>query len=527
MTAPATSSSCWSDDASSVQLLIASPSPSSPQQKRHWRQQIVPTAPFLRNDNDDDDDADGLLRSVSDNLCHVEYCPCPVAAEGGKSGIGGGGLLKIVSSDDTRTVLDVIDVDDVIGASIEVHWNDATAANDDATAGISSSSSPRSTADDPRALPRAGAGPKPSSPPPQPGETLVDRQAHATLHIYCYPKTEVKRSPSFFQRFLGLMSSSPLPPQNSPPQPRAAAHRSLVLAPAEDLGGAQALVRSIRTAARYHPHQGQGNESIIDSGNIHVLRRERYLVLVNPVSGKGQAPKEAREVVVPMLEQAGIDHVVVETRYAGHAAEIVREKVIESNTREHSDTDAVTAILVVGGDGVYHECVNTLASHSHRRKEEDDDEIVPWLRQIKLGMVPCGTGSGLAASVAHASEEDCNVISCCFLAWCVRVCLFILSFVVFCLVVLHMRASCAPVTVLCSCCCLRCIIDAMVAIVFSDAAMGSVDALKEALALLKPLTDECCSSTKTKHSKGHVASADTSLYTTLTNTYTSFLTFSW
>jgi sphingosine kinase len=98
-----------------------------------------------------------------------------------------------------------------------------------------------------------------------------------------------------------------------------------------------------------------------------------------------------------MLGQAGIDYTVIHTTHAGHAQELIL----------NSDDDiisSITGIVVVGGDGVFHEVVNGLGQRQ-------------LLQRIKLGMVPCGTGSGLAASMTHASGEVCDVVSSCFLIW--------------------------------------------------------------------------------------------------------------
>lgn len=138
------------------------------------------------------------------------------------------------------------------------------------------------------------------------------------------------------------------------------------------------------------------------------LRREKYLVLVNPISGKGRAELDARQTVVPMLEQAGIECVVVVTRHRGHAHEICLGSgggaKDGDSTTPSSHLDGVTGIVVVAGDGVFHEVVNALASTNR-------------LDQFKLGMVPCGTGSGLAASMAHYCREECSVVSSTYTIW--------------------------------------------------------------------------------------------------------------
>jgi hypothetical protein len=364
-------------------------------------------------EEEEEEEKDGLLLNY---LCHIEYCPAE-----------GGGLLKIVSSDESRTVLDVVAADDVIGASVDVGLIDGAGGDDDDGPARRSSASPSTS--------------------PSPSDELVDRQASATIRIYCYPKRRpaARTAGSVLQRILGRSPPAPAAEEEAAagPLPRVPAHRSYRLAPVEDLGAVRALVRSIRDVAQNQrsggpnrpppqPPRRSKDDEEEEGSFLSRARREKYLVLVNPASGTGQAPRAARTVVVPMLDQAGIESVVVETEYAGHAADLLssRQGQQQQQQQNRGSTDPgpakevltpdVTGILVVGGDGVFHEVVNALS-----RLRNGDDKKGPGRRKegpcllsrLKLGMIPCGTGSGLAATVAHASGEECSVVSCCYLAW--------------------------------------------------------------------------------------------------------------
>lgn len=278
--------------------------------------------------------------------------------------------MAVVSAD-ARTVLDSMCMDDVIGASLAVQLNGGAEVQEI-----------RATSADP---PSSG-GNAPLS------ETVADTQAHATLNIYCYPR---RRDLSLLQR-VGLKSyRHPVPDPKASTNaqtgkaPRVAAHRVYSLAPVEDLKEVQCLVQAIQSLS-----QGSSQDNPAAS--------EKLLVLVNPVAGKGHALKACETTLCPMLDQAGIRYVVTSTTHVGHASELIRN----SENSEHGLTNDVTGIVVVGGDGVFHEVVNGLKAK--------DPEL---LGKLKLGMLPCGTGSGLAASIAHASGEECDIVSSSFLVW--------------------------------------------------------------------------------------------------------------
>lgn len=55
----------------------------------------------------------------------------------------------------------------------------------------------------------------------------------------------------------------------------------------------------------------------------------------------------------------------------------------------------------MGGDGILFEVVNGMM------------ERVDWetaFRQVKLGIIPCGSGNGLAKAISHQFRLDVNII---------------------------------------------------------------------------------------------------------------------
>lgn len=308
------------------------------------------------------------VKLVSVDFPNVEFCTLVYDAPSN--------LLKIVdassSSPTTTTTLDVIDVEDMIGATLHVSMpNESTAR--------ASSTNRRTTAPDTDATP-------------------VDTQSNASLVLATYPRQDPNQTSSWSMSYLLGRSSSyrtkPNPNYTRPSNDvlskwggRVAVHHTFQLAPAEDLKKATVLVNALRQLATQQ------------------TQTFKYLVIVNPNSGpkKNAAIKICNTVVQPMLEQAGIDVTVFVTERPKHAEE-----------RLH-DADIVTyrGIVVVGGDGSLHEVVNGLQARS---------DVHKILEQIKIGVVGCGSANGFSTSVALESDEKYGPTDETFLIWYDFVC---------------------------------------------------------------------------------------------------------
>ncbi|MBQ4388101.1 MAG: YegS/Rv2252/BmrU family lipid kinase [Prevotella sp.] len=90
--------------------------------------------------------------------------------------------------------------------------------------------------------------------------------------------------------------------------------------------------------------------------------------IVNPISGT-QSKDELPQLIDEILDKEHFEHEVVYTEYRGHAAELAKACA-------QAGTDVVVA---VGGDGTVNEVARSL-THT----------------QTALGIVPCGSGNGLA-----------------------------------------------------------------------------------------------------------------------------------
>eukprot|EP00741_Cyanophora_paradoxa_P018096 tig00021037_g17472.t1 len=130
---------------------------------------------------------------------------------------------------------------------------------------------------------------------------------------------------------------------------------------AEDAASAQRWVRAINNGA---------------FGGAQ--KKQRVLVVLNPVSGSGKSRKVGGQLL-PLLKLAGADVTLEETTHAGHAIEIGKKL----------DRSRYDMVLTVGGDGILHELLNGLLA----RPDWASAVTVPLLP------VPAGTGNGLAHSL--------------------------------------------------------------------------------------------------------------------------------
>lgn len=111
----------------------------------------------------------------------------------------------------------------------------------------------------------------------------------------------------------------------------------------------------------------------------------KVLVIVNPKSGSGKARELFQQRVAPMLTEAELSYDLYVTKYANFARELVRTR----------DVFVWKSIVVVGGDGIYYEVLNGLC-------ERPDWERA--LDEISIGIIPCGSGNGLAKTISHMAR---------------------------------------------------------------------------------------------------------------------------
>ncbi|XP_017775948.1 PREDICTED: sphingosine kinase 2-like [Nicrophorus vespilloides] len=128
----------------------------------------------------------------------------------------------------------------------------------------------------------------------------------------------------------------------------------------------------------------------IPSGLNH-NEQKKLLVLCNPKSGPGRGRAIFQQKIVPILQEAEIAYDLHMTKYANYAREFVRT----CNISQWS------GIVVVGGDGIIFEAINGMF------ERPDWSEVI---KNVPIGVIPGGSGNGLARSIAHVAGEPylCN-----------------------------------------------------------------------------------------------------------------------
>ncbi|KAF8664483.1 hypothetical protein HU200_054658 [Digitaria exilis] len=123
-------------------------------------------------------------------------------------------------------------------------------------------------------------------------------------------------------------------------------------------------------------------------------RPKRLLIIVNPYGGKRSGRSIFQNEVLPLIEATGILYTMQETKRRLHAQEIA-----------HSlDLRKYDGIVCVSGDGVLVEVVNGLL------QREDWETAI----KVPLGIIPAGTGNGMAQSLLHAAGEPFSISNAVF-----------------------------------------------------------------------------------------------------------------
>jgi diacylglycerol kinase family enzyme len=125
----------------------------------------------------------------------------------------------------------------------------------------------------------------------------------------------------------------------------------------------------------------------------------KAIVLVNPVSGRGQARKEWDKTIEPILNQCNqFDISMVRfTEHKNHAFEIVREIFSQSPP---TSSDGLLYIIAVGGDGLVFEIYNGIREAAASANTETDYRatLSTFLDRVVVCPLPCGSGNGLCYS---------------------------------------------------------------------------------------------------------------------------------
>jgi hypothetical protein len=123
-----------------------------------------------------------------------------------------------------------------------------------------------------------------------------------------------------------------------------------------------------------------------EDGSIQAPPSRRYLVFVNPVGGTGIAVQIWNRIR-PFLSQASIEFELLITERANHAKDVMATR----------DLDGITAVVIVGGDGLIFEVVSGLFARSDAKEQ---------LQRLVFAPIPGGSGNGLIKSILHESGEE-------------------------------------------------------------------------------------------------------------------------
>ncbi|XP_017011131.2 sphingosine kinase 1 [Drosophila takahashii] len=112
------------------------------------------------------------------------------------------------------------------------------------------------------------------------------------------------------------------------------------------------------------------------------------LILLNPKSGSGKGRELFQKQVAPLLSEAEAQYDLQITTHPQYAKEFVRTR--------RDLLERYSGIVVASGDGLFYEVLNGLMERLDWRRA---------CRELPLGIIPCGSGNGLAKSVAHHCNE--------------------------------------------------------------------------------------------------------------------------
>lgn len=122
-------------------------------------------------------------------------------------------------------------------------------------------------------------------------------------------------------------------------------------------------------------------EEIMKRAYGEARQRKRFLVLINPNGGMGNASRLFKTASEPLLRAANCSLDIVNTTHRFHAQEVGAEIT----------PGKYDAIMCCSGDGIPHEVINGMAS-----RPNDGAQL---LRTVAICQLPCGSGNSLSWSL--------------------------------------------------------------------------------------------------------------------------------
>lgn len=118
-------------------------------------------------------------------------------------------------------------------------------------------------------------------------------------------------------------------------------------------------------------------------------RARSILIILNPKAGQKKARDIFQQQISPVLAEAELIYDVYITQRHNFARDLVRTV----NLSQWRD------ICVIGGDGMFYEVINGIM------ERQDWKEVI---ERTNIGIIPCGSGNGLAKSLWHANNSRLN-----------------------------------------------------------------------------------------------------------------------
>ncbi|XP_067639393.1 sphingosine kinase 2 [Eurosta solidaginis] len=141
---------------------------------------------------------------------------------------------------------------------------------------------------------------------------------------------------------------------------------------------------NLKVAERWH-HAIRINQATLKNQ----LSEKSLLIFLNPKSGSGKGRDMFHKQVAPVLKEADVPYELHVTAHSNYAREYVHK---------HNDLlKYYSGIVVASGDGLFYEVLNGIM-------EREDWRAVT--RRLPMGIIPCGSGNGLARSVAYLYNES-------------------------------------------------------------------------------------------------------------------------
>eukprot|EP00752_Nemacystus_decipiens_P001239 g1238.t1 len=216
---------------------------------------------------------------------------------------------------------------------------------------------------------------------------------------------------------------------------RKAAHQTWLVS---DAGTAESWATAINDSLKGVGPSGGGEGARVGCADVDMdieqsrresgrqRRQRRLLVLINPVSGTGSSLSIYNNTLRPMLEQAQVATTVIFSTRRGEFQEIIASAGGAASSSAPSAVEAANGtggggvgasrvgnlddldgIVVVGGDGTFFEVLQGMYSRT---------DCAVQLKRLSLGLVPSGSGNGLAKTLSVESGEEFGAVSASFLA---------------------------------------------------------------------------------------------------------------